>query len=52
MVPPQASQFITLVKDTSLAFVIGAHELLNRARILYAGLETGPIQALFVAAVI
>lgn len=29
MVPLQVSQVITLVKDTSLAFVIGVHELLN-----------------------
>lgn len=52
MVPPQVSQLITLIKDTSLVFVIGAHELLNRTKILYAGFETGPIQALFVAALI
>jgi putative glutamine transport system permease protein len=52
MVPPQVSQFITLIKDTSLAYVIGTHELLNKAKILYSGFETGPIQALFVAAVI
>lgn len=50
MVPPQVSQLITLVKDTSLAFVIGTHELLNKAKILYSGFETGPIQALLVAA--
>lgn len=52
MVAPQVSQLITLIKDTSLAFVIGAHELLNKAKILYSGFETGPIQALFVAALI
>jgi|DewCreStandDraft_1066081.scaffolds.fasta_scaffold00527_28 putative glutamine transport system permease protein len=52
MVPPLVSQFITLVKDTSLAYVIGTHELLNKAKILYSGFETGPIQALFVAALI
>lgn len=52
MIPAQIGQFITLIKDTSLAFVIGTHELLNRAKILYSGFETGPIQALFVAAVI
>lgn len=52
MVPPQVSQLITLIKDTSLAYVIGTLELLNRAKILYSGLETGPIQALFVAALI
>lgn len=50
MVPPQVSQLITLIKDTSLAYVIGTHELLNKARILYSGFETGPLQALFVAA--
>lgn len=51
MVPPQVSQLITLIKDTSLAFVIGTHELLNKAKILYSGFETGPLQALIVAAV-
>jgi aspartate/glutamate/glutamine transport system permease protein len=50
MVPPQVSQLITLIKDTSLAYVIGTHELLNKAKILYSGFETGPLQALFVAA--
>ncbi len=52
MVPPQISQIITLVKDTSLAYVIGTHELLSKAKILYSGFETGPLQALFVAACI
>jgi putative glutamine transport system permease protein len=50
MVPPQVSQLITLIKDTSLAYVIGTNELLQKAKILYSGNETGPIQALFVAA--
>lgn len=50
MVPPQVSQLITLIKDTSLAFIIGANELLQKAKILYSGFETGPIQALLVAA--
>jgi aspartate/glutamate/glutamine transport system permease protein len=50
MVPPQVSQLITLIKDTSLAYVIGSNELLQKAKILYSGFETGPIQALFVAA--
>jgi aspartate/glutamate/glutamine transport system permease protein len=50
MVPPQVSQLITLIKDTSLAYVIGTNELLQKAKILYSGFETGPIQALFVAA--
>jgi aspartate/glutamate/glutamine transport system permease protein len=49
MVPPQVSQLITLIKDTSLTYVIGTTELLQKAKILYSGFETGPIQALFVA---
>jgi putative glutamine transport system permease protein len=52
MVPPQVSQLITLIKDTSLAYVIGTHELLNKVKILYSGFETGPLQGLFVAAVL
>jgi putative glutamine transport system permease protein len=52
MVPPQVSQMITLVKDTSLAYVIGTLELLNKVKILYSGFETGPLQGLFVAACI
>ena len=52
MMPPQISQLITLIKDTSLAYVIGTHELLNKVKILYSGFETGPLQGLFVAAVI
>jgi putative glutamine transport system permease protein len=51
MAPPQVSQLITLIKDTSLAYVIGTQELLSRVKILYAGFETGPLQGLFVAAV-
>ena len=52
MVPPQVSQLITLIKDTSLAYVIGTQELLSRVKVLYSGFETGPLQGLFVAAVI
>jgi aspartate/glutamate/glutamine transport system permease protein len=52
MVPPQVSQLITLIKDTSLAYVIGTQELLNKVKILYAGFEVGVLQGLFVAAVI
>ena len=52
MVPPQVSQLITLIKDTSLAYVIGTQELLNKVKILYAGFEIGVLQGLFVAALI
>ncbi|MGE6489268.1 amino acid ABC transporter permease [Paenisporosarcina sp. NPDC076898] len=36
MVPPIVSQFISLLKDTSLAVVIALPELLHNAQILYA----------------
>lgn len=36
MVPPIVSQFISLLKDTSLAVVIALPELMNHAQIIYA----------------
>lgn len=51
VVPPQVSQIITLLKDTSLAAVIGVQELTKRAQIIYQA-EFNPLQALFVAACI
>jgi aspartate/glutamate/glutamine transport system permease protein len=51
VVPPQVSQIITLLKDTSLAAVIGVQELTRRAQIIYQA-EFNPLQALFVAACI
>ena len=51
VVPPQVSQIITLLKDTSLAAVIGVQELTRRAQIIYQS-EFNPLQALFVAACI
>lgn len=35
MVPPIVSQFISLVKDTSLAIIISLPELMNHAQIIY-----------------
>jgi putative glutamine transport system permease protein len=51
IVPPQMSQFVTLIKDTSLAYVVGTHEFLRRMRII-SGEPDGPgtLQGLFVAA--
>jgi His/Glu/Gln/Arg/opine family amino acid ABC transporter permease subunit len=52
MIPPQVGQLITLVKDTSLAAVIGVAELTQRTRILYQSpdvRESTP-QALFLTA--
>ena len=51
IVPPQISQFVTLIKDTSLAYVVGTHEFLRRMRII-SGEPDGPgtLQGLFVAA--
>ena len=51
MVPPQVSQIITLIKDTSLAAVIGVQELTRRAQIVYQS-EVNPLQSLFVVACI
>jgi putative glutamine transport system permease protein len=51
VVPPQVSQIITLLKDTSLAAVIGVLELTRRAQIIYQA-EFNPLQSLFVAACI
>jgi ABC-type amino acid transport system permease subunit len=51
MVPPQVSQIITLVKDTSLASVIGVIELTRRGQIIYQT-ELNPLQSLFVVSLI
>jgi ABC-type amino acid transport system permease subunit len=53
MIPPQVSQLITLIKDTSLTAVIGVLELTRRTQILYQSENPpNPLQALFVAACI
>jgi len=51
VVPPLVSNVITLIKDTSLAAVIGVQELTRRAEILYQA-EFNPLQSLFVVACI
>jgi aspartate/glutamate/glutamine transport system permease protein len=51
MIPPQISQLVTLIKDTSLTAVIGVLELTRRSQILYQSENPpNPLQALFVAA--
>ena len=53
MIPPQVSQLVTLIKDTSLTAVIGVLELTRRSQILYQSENPpNPLQALFVAACI
>jgi putative glutamine transport system permease protein len=57
MVPPLVSQFITLLKDTSLGTVLGLRELLRSGEIIYRGVYKGqlnnnPIETLFVVAII
>jgi glutamate transport system permease protein len=51
VIPPQISQLVTLIKDTSLAYIVGTTELMRRIFILYSGFDTGVgvIQGLFVA---
>jgi putative glutamine transport system permease protein len=51
MVPPQVGQLITLLKDTSLAAVIGVTELTRRGQIIFQS-EFNPLQSLFVVACI
>lgn len=50
MVPPTVSQFIALLKDTSLAVVITLPELMHHARILYGGQPNIVIEVLFIVA--
>jgi putative glutamine transport system permease protein len=54
VIPPQVSQLVTLIKDTSLAYIVGTTELMRRFFILYSGFDTGVgvIQGLFVASCI
>ena len=54
IIPPQVSQLVTLIKDTSLAYIVGTTELMRRIFILYSGFDTGVgvIQGLFVASCI
>ncbi len=51
MVPPLVSQLITLLKDTSLASIIGLTELLNQGQILYR-FYGNPLQSLISVAVV
>ncbi|MBI2755090.1 MAG: amino acid ABC transporter permease [Chloroflexi bacterium] len=52
IVPPQVGQLVTLVKDTSLAYIVGTTELMQRIKVLYSTFEIGTIQGLVVAALI
>ena len=52
MVPAIVSQLITLLKDTSLAFIVPVEELLQRAYVVGAQPGKPVLQALFVAALI
>ena len=49
MVPALVSQLVTLLKDTSLAYIVAYEELLRRANILGVG-RKNLLQSLFVAA--
>jgi aspartate/glutamate/glutamine transport system permease protein len=49
IVPPQVGQLVTLIKDTSLAYIVGTNELMRRVTILYSGFEVGTIQGILAA---
>jgi His/Glu/Gln/Arg/opine family amino acid ABC transporter permease subunit len=51
VLPPLIAQFVTLVKDTSLGYIVGLGELTRQAGIIYQG-ERNPLETLFVVAVI
>ncbi|MBD2867144.1 amino acid ABC transporter permease [Paenibacillus arenilitoris] len=52
MVPPLVSQFISLLKDTSLAVVISLPELMNQSKIVSAQNQNYVIPVLLLAAVL
>jgi putative glutamine transport system permease protein len=52
MMPALVSQFITLIKDTSLTAVIGILELVRRAQIIYSGPPFQPIPVFILVALI
>ncbi|WP_435873913.1 amino acid ABC transporter permease [Polycladomyces subterraneus] len=52
MIPPLVSQFITLVKDTSLAVVISLEEMMHNAQIVYNKYVNATIPLLLLVAFI
>ena len=52
IVPTQVGQIVTLIKDTSLAYIVGATELMQRIKVLYSTFEIGTIQGLALAALL
>jgi putative glutamine transport system permease protein len=52
MIPPLVSQFITLVKDTSLAVVISLEEIMHNAQIVYNKYVNATIPLLLLVALI
>lgn len=51
VLPPLIAQFATLVKDTSLGYIVGLLELSRRAQILYNG-NRNPLETIYIVAVI
>lgn len=51
MLPPIIAQFATLLKDTSLGYIIGLRELTRHGEILYQG-QRNPMETIYIVAVI
>lgn len=51
MVPPIVSQFISLLKDTSLATIIALPELMHNAQVLYAQKQSFVIPVILIIAI-
>jgi len=51
MLPPLIAQFVTLLKDTSLGYIVGLRELTRHAEILYQG-QRNPMETIYVVALI
>jgi His/Glu/Gln/Arg/opine family amino acid ABC transporter permease subunit len=51
VLPPLVAQFATVVKDTSLGYIVGLLELTRRGEIIYQG-QFNPLETIYIVAII